>query len=220
MNLHTRSICDACHDALATIQRRGCWLCASCDGSVIPFSLPSVSCADVNAPAAAPQPNGGRRNLSEIPEPAIRDRQAVVATSPPVSPGVAAAADPGPCGWGSTDLESALASETMADGDHWPATAVPADPVVVDFEAEVAALEAGWRRDGISMNVTAFFTATVNSSADNNERAARNELHQAKLILARLEARLNSGDADFYRADIDGLRAATAGVGRSNLTKR
>lgn len=53
-----------------------------------------------------------------------------------------------------------------------------------------------------------------------NERAARNELHQAKNILARLEARLNSGDADFYRADIDGLRAATAGVGRSNLTKR
>lgn len=49
-----------------------------------------------------------------------------------------------------------------------------------------------------------------------NEKAARNELHQAKLILARLEARLASGDADFYRADIDGLRAATAGMGGSH----
>lgn len=53
-----------------------------------------------------------------------------------------------------------------------------------------------------------------------NEKAARNELHQAKLILARLEARLNSGDADFYRADIDGLRAAASGMGGSNSAKR
>lgn len=53
-----------------------------------------------------------------------------------------------------------------------------------------------------------------------NERAARNELHQAKLILARLEARLNAGDADFYRADIDGLRAQTSGMGGRNSTKR
>ena len=53
-----------------------------------------------------------------------------------------------------------------------------------------------------------------------NEKAARNELHQAKLILARLEARLNSGDADFYRADIDGLRAQTSGMGGSDPTRR
>src|SRR5690242_1594515 len=53
-----------------------------------------------------------------------------------------------------------------------------------------------------------------------NEKAARNELHQAKLILARLEARLNSGDADFYRADIDGLREATARMGRSHSARR
>lgn len=52
------------------------------------------------------------------------------------------------------------------------------------------------------------------------EKAARNELHQAKLILARLEARLNSGDADFYRADIDGLREATSGMGRGPPARR
>lgn len=46
-----------------------------------------------------------------------------------------------------------------------------------------------------------------------NEKAARNELHEAKLILARLEARFNAGDADFYRADIDGLRAQTSAMG-------
>jgi hypothetical protein len=48
-----------------------------------------------------------------------------------------------------------------------------------------------------------------------NERAARNELHQAKLLLATLQARLDAGDADFYRADIDGLRAQTSGMGQS-----
>ncbi|MBR1122130.1 hypothetical protein JQ628_11445 [Bradyrhizobium lablabi] len=53
-----------------------------------------------------------------------------------------------------------------------------------------------------------------------NERAARNELQQAKLILARLEARLNSGDTDFYRADIDGLREATSRMGGSNSAGR
>ncbi len=54
-----------------------------------------------------------------------------------------------------------------------------------------------------------------------NERAARNELHQAKLLLATLEARLGAGDADFYRADIDGLRAQTSGMGqgRSRLQR-
>lgn len=49
-----------------------------------------------------------------------------------------------------------------------------------------------------------------------NEKAARNELHEVKMLLARLEARLNAGDADFYRADIDGLRAATSGMGATN----
>lgn len=53
-----------------------------------------------------------------------------------------------------------------------------------------------------------------------NEKAARNELHQAKLILARLEARLNAGDADFYRADIDGLRAQIPGMGGSDPSRR
>ena len=54
-----------------------------------------------------------------------------------------------------------------------------------------------------------------------NERAARNELQQAKMLLAKLEARLNAGDADFYRADIDGLRAQTFGMGgRSPPTRR
>jgi hypothetical protein len=53
-----------------------------------------------------------------------------------------------------------------------------------------------------------------------NEKAARNELHQARLILARLEARLNAGDTDFYRADIDGLRQASSGVGGSDPSRR
>lgn len=53
-----------------------------------------------------------------------------------------------------------------------------------------------------------------------NERAARNELHQAKLLLARLEARLNAGDTDFYRADIDGLRQAASGTGGSNPARK
>jgi hypothetical protein len=36
-----------------------------------------------------------------------------------------------------------------------------------------------------------------------NERAARNELHELKLRLAKLEASLSAGDADFYRPSID-----------------
>ncbi|WP_291869693.1 hypothetical protein [Bradyrhizobium sp.] len=49
-----------------------------------------------------------------------------------------------------------------------------------------------------------------------NERAARNELQQAKLLLAQVEARLNStGDADFHQPYIDGLRAQTSGMGES-----
>lgn len=166
MNLHTRSICDACHDALATIERRGCWLCTSCDGSTISFPVTSVSCADVNAPAAALSPTVAGATLSEIPG---GDRQAVDSTSLQAPLGVGSAADPGPCGWASTELESALASETMADGDHWPATACPAVPVVVDFEAEIATLEAGWLRDGISMNATAFLIAALSSSDDTSK---------------------------------------------------
>jgi len=168
MNLHTRSICDACHDALATIERRGCWLCPSCDGSTISFPVTSVSCADVNAAAAtlSPQAHAAAATFTSSRE---GDRQAADSTSPQAPLGVGSAADPGPCGWHSTELESALASETMADDGHWPATADPADPVVVDFEAEVAALEAQWRRDGISMNTTTFFTAALNSSADSSD---------------------------------------------------
>lgn len=53
-----------------------------------------------------------------------------------------------------------------------------------------------------------------------NAKAARNELQAAKLILARLEARLNAGDTDFYRADIDGLREAALGAGRGDPTRK
>jgi hypothetical protein len=35
------------------------------------------------------------------------------------------------------------------------------------------------------------------------EKAARNELHELKLRLTRLEASLSAGDADFYRPSID-----------------
>jgi hypothetical protein len=53
-----------------------------------------------------------------------------------------------------------------------------------------------------------------------NEKAARNELQQAKNLLARLEARLNAGDSDFYRPDIDGLRAQTSGMGGRGSPRR
>jgi hypothetical protein len=36
-----------------------------------------------------------------------------------------------------------------------------------------------------------------------NEKAARNELHDLKLRLARLEASLSQGNTDFHRASID-----------------
>lgn len=50
----------------------------------------------------------------------------------------------------------------------------PSLPVAVslsplDFEVEIAALEAEWLRDGISMNATAFFLAVFNNSADNSK---------------------------------------------------
>jgi hypothetical protein len=47
------------------------------------------------------------------------------------------------------------------------------------------------------------------------ESAARNELHDLKLRLAILEARLSAGDADFHRLDIDSLRSVLDGPGGS-----
>ena len=46
-----------------------------------------------------------------------------------------------------------------------------------------------------------------------NERAARNELHELKLRIARLEASLAARDADFHSPDIDHLRSLDRGVG-------
>ena len=40
-----------------------------------------------------------------------------------------------------------------------------------------------------------------------NERDARNELQNIRSRLAILEARLDAGDSDFHRPDIDGIRA-------------
>jgi hypothetical protein len=53
-----------------------------------------------------------------------------------------------------------------------------------------------------------------------NEKAARNELQQVKILLARLEARLDAGDSDFHRPDIDGLRAQIVGAGRGDHAAR
>ena len=51
-----------------------------------------------------------------------------------------------------------------------------------------------------------------------NERAAWNELHQAKLLLAQVEARLNNAtDADFHQPYLDGLRAQTSGMGEGRF---
>ena len=47
-----------------------------------------------------------------------------------------------------------------------------------------------------------------------NEKAARNELHDLKLRLARLEASLSQGDADFHRPSIDFAREAVRRAGR------
>lgn len=46
-----------------------------------------------------------------------------------------------------------------------------------------------------------------------NEKAARNEFHDLKVRLARLEASLSTRDADFYSQDIDRLRATSRGDG-------
>lgn len=55
MNLHTRSICDACHDALATIEgKHGDWFCALCESSFIEFSVsPESPPPGVNVAAIA-----------------------------------------------------------------------------------------------------------------------------------------------------------------------
>ena len=53
-----------------------------------------------------------------------------------------------------------------------------------------------------------------------NERAARNELHDLKLRLARLEASLAAGDAEFYSPHIDAYRAVTASTGRTPSRNR
>lgn len=47
-----------------------------------------------------------------------------------------------------------------------------------------------------------------------NERAAKNELNDLKLRLARLEASLASGDADFHSPTIDFARDAMRKAGR------
>jgi hypothetical protein len=52
------------------------------------------------------------------------------------------------------------------------------------------------------------------------EKAAHNELHEAKLLLARVEARLNAIDADFHSAHIDGLRAQTSHLGGRDPSRR
>jgi hypothetical protein len=46
-----------------------------------------------------------------------------------------------------------------------------------------------------------------------NERAARNELHDLKLRLTRLEAALSAGDADFHSPSIDHARELVRGIG-------
>lgn len=56
-----------------------------------------------------------------------------------------------------------------------------------------------------------------------NEKAARNEFHELKLRLAMLEARLSTGDADFYRPEIDFARDQMrdgGGMGSSMAKRR
>jgi hypothetical protein len=51
-----------------------------------------------------------------------------------------------------------------------------------------------------------------------NEKAARNELHELKLRLARLEASLSAGDADFHSPSIDYARDHVRGPGGKDRT--
>jgi hypothetical protein len=46
-----------------------------------------------------------------------------------------------------------------------------------------------------------------------NEKAARNELHDLKLRLSKLETLLSTGDADFYRPDADFYREHVRSLG-------
>ena len=52
------------------------------------------------------------------------------------------------------------------------------------------------------------------------EKAALNELHEAKVLLARVEARLNAIDADFHSAHIDGLRSQTPHMGGRDPSRK
>jgi len=47
-----------------------------------------------------------------------------------------------------------------------------------------------------------------------NRKSARNELHELKLRIANLEARLALRDADFHQPDIEFARHAAGGFGR------
>lgn len=49
-----------------------------------------------------------------------------------------------------------------------------------------------------------------------NERAARNEFHELKVRLARLEASLSARDADFHSPTIDFTRDMVRGAGGKN----
>jgi len=49
-----------------------------------------------------------------------------------------------------------------------------------------------------------------------NEKAARNELHDLKLRLTKLEALLSAGDSDFYRPSIDHARDMVRELGGKN----
>lgn len=49
-----------------------------------------------------------------------------------------------------------------------------------------------------------------------NEKAARNELHDLKLRLARLEASLSAGDADFHSPTISHTREMVRQMGGKN----
>jgi hypothetical protein len=51
-----------------------------------------------------------------------------------------------------------------------------------------------------------------------NEKAARNELHELKLRLTRLEASLSAGDSDFYRPSIDYAGDMVRQLGGKNRT--
>jgi hypothetical protein len=64
-------------------------------------------------------------------------------------------------------------------------------------------------------------SAAIESALERKRsEAERNELHQLKLRLARLEARMATTDADFFREDIAGLRSAFAPAGPRGSGRR